>query len=145
MFYDDDRFDDQDNRQSEDNDKEQNEDLNEEEKQVALAHEEGHIWNDHLVKDNILGNDVIPVLESVHSAPGTPLIEKVPAVIMPDKSVGVVHKSGDRLIMESLPVSGFTDPVVQVHQLLRILQIAILLFPRPFSHCVYLLHDHKRQ
>lgn len=36
-----------------------NDGLNEEEKQVALAHEEGHIWNDHLVKDNILGNDVI--------------------------------------------------------------------------------------
>lgn len=36
-----------------------NEGLNEEERQVALAHEEGHIWNDHLVKDNILGNDVI--------------------------------------------------------------------------------------
>ncbi len=33
--------------------------LNEEERTVALAHEEGHIWNDHMLKDNILGNDVI--------------------------------------------------------------------------------------
>ncbi len=36
-----------------------NENLNEDEKQVALAHEEGHIWNDHLTKDSIIGNDVI--------------------------------------------------------------------------------------
>lgn len=36
-----------------------NEGLNEEERQVALAHEEGHIWNDHLIRNNILGNDVI--------------------------------------------------------------------------------------
>lgn len=33
--------------------------LNEEERQVTLAHEEGHIWNDHLTKNNVIGNDVI--------------------------------------------------------------------------------------
>ena len=36
-----------------------NDSLNEDEKQIALAHEEGHIWNDHLTKDSIIGNDVI--------------------------------------------------------------------------------------
>ena len=35
------------------------EDLTEDERLVALAHEEGHIWNDHLTKDNIIGRDVI--------------------------------------------------------------------------------------
>ena len=35
------------------------EDLTEEERILALAHEEGHIWNDHLVRDSILGNDVV--------------------------------------------------------------------------------------
>ena len=35
------------------------EDLVEDERLVALAHEEGHIWNDHLTKDNIIGRDVI--------------------------------------------------------------------------------------
>ena len=41
-----------------------NEDLNEEERLVALAHEEGHIWNDHLTKDNVIGNDVIQEYEA---------------------------------------------------------------------------------
>ena len=36
-----------------------NESLNEEETLIALAHEEGHIWNDHLVKDSVIGNDVV--------------------------------------------------------------------------------------
>lgn len=35
------------------------EDLTEEERQITLAHEEGHIWNDHLIQAGILGNDVI--------------------------------------------------------------------------------------
>ena len=35
------------------------EDLTEEERQVALSHEEGHIWNGHLTRDNIIGEDVI--------------------------------------------------------------------------------------
>ena len=41
-----------------------NENLNEEERLVALAHEEGHIWNDHLTKDNVIGNDVIQEYEA---------------------------------------------------------------------------------
>lgn len=41
-----------------------NEGLNEEERLVALAHEEGHIWNDHLTKDNVIGNDVIQEYEA---------------------------------------------------------------------------------
>lgn len=36
-----------------------NESLNEEEKQIVLAHEQGHIWNGHMTKDHIFGNDVI--------------------------------------------------------------------------------------
>lgn len=35
------------------------EDFTEEERQITLAHEEGHIWNDHLIQAGILGNDVI--------------------------------------------------------------------------------------
>lgn len=35
------------------------EDLNEDERTIVLAHEEGHIWNGHLSRDNVLGDDVI--------------------------------------------------------------------------------------
>lgn len=35
------------------------EDLNDEERTVVLAHEEGHIWNNHLTRNSILGNDVV--------------------------------------------------------------------------------------
>ena len=35
------------------------EDLNDEERTVVLAHEEGHIWNQHMHKDNAIGTDVI--------------------------------------------------------------------------------------
>ena len=38
--------------------------LNEEEKQIVLAHEEGHIWNDHLSKECVLGNDVVQEYEA---------------------------------------------------------------------------------
>ena len=82
----------------------------------------------------ILGNDVIPVLESVHSAPGAPLIEKVPAVVVPDKSVGIIHQAGHRLIVEMLTVDGGGNLLVQLAQFLRILQITILFFLGPFSH-----------
>lgn len=36
-----------------------NEDLSEEEKLVVLAHEEGHIWHNHLRGDSVFGVDVI--------------------------------------------------------------------------------------
>lgn len=35
------------------------EDLNDEERTVVLAHEQGHIWNQHMHKDNAIGADVI--------------------------------------------------------------------------------------
>jgi len=35
------------------------EDLNDEERTVVLAHEEGHIWINHLTENSILGNDVV--------------------------------------------------------------------------------------
>ena len=35
------------------------EDLNDEERTVVLAHEEGHIWNQHMHKDNAIGADVV--------------------------------------------------------------------------------------
>ena len=35
------------------------EDLNDNERTVVLAHEEGHIWNQHMHKDNAIGIDVI--------------------------------------------------------------------------------------
>ena len=35
------------------------EDLNDEERTIVLAHEEGHIWNDHMSADSILGKDII--------------------------------------------------------------------------------------
>ncbi|MBQ8075791.1 MAG: ImmA/IrrE family metallo-endopeptidase [Oscillospiraceae bacterium] len=35
------------------------EDLNEEERIVALAHEEGHIWNRHMNRQSVIGEDVI--------------------------------------------------------------------------------------
>ena len=38
--------------------------LTEEEKQIVLAHEEGHIWNDHLSKECVLGNDVVQEYEA---------------------------------------------------------------------------------
>lgn len=40
------------------------EDLTEEESVIALAHEEGHIWNDHMTKDSIIGNDVVQEYEA---------------------------------------------------------------------------------
>lgn len=41
-----------------------NEDLNDEERTIVLAHEEGHIWSEHLSKDDILGKDVIQEYEA---------------------------------------------------------------------------------
>lgn len=41
-----------------------NEALNEEERQIVLAHEQGHIWNDHMEKDYIFGNDVVQEYEA---------------------------------------------------------------------------------
>lgn len=38
--------------------------LTEEEKLIVLAHEEGHIWNDHLSKECVLGNDVVQEYEA---------------------------------------------------------------------------------
>ena len=35
------------------------EDLNDEERTVVLAHEQGHIWNQHMHKDDAIGADVI--------------------------------------------------------------------------------------
>lgn len=40
------------------------EDLNEEERVVILAHEEGHIWNQHMHKDSPIGVDVIHEYEA---------------------------------------------------------------------------------
>lgn len=40
------------------------EDLNEEEKTIVLAHEEGHIWNGHLQKNSIFGEDVVQEKEA---------------------------------------------------------------------------------
>ena len=50
---------------------------------------------------------------------------------MPHKPVRIVHQACHRLVVKSLAVSGFRDPVIQFLELLRILQIAILLFPCP--------------
>lgn len=41
-----------------------NEALNEEEKQIVLAHEQGHIWNGHMAEDCIFGNDVLQEYEA---------------------------------------------------------------------------------
>ena len=35
------------------------EDLNEEERTIALAHEEGHIWCGHMARKNVFGEDVV--------------------------------------------------------------------------------------
>ena len=82
----------------------------------------------------VLGNNVIPVLESVNSPPGAPLIEKVPAVVMPDKTVGVVHQPGHSLIVKSLSVLGPADSVIKLLELLRVFQIAIFFLSCPLSH-----------
>ena len=86
----------------------------------------------------ILGDDVIPMLQAVDRAPGTPLIEKMPAVVVPHKPVRIVHQAGDCLIVKGLPVNRSADPVIQLLKFLRILQIAILLFFSPYSHVLYL-------
>lgn len=36
-----------------------NKGLNEEEKLIVLTHEEGHIWNKHMTRNNVFGEDVI--------------------------------------------------------------------------------------
>ena len=82
----------------------------------------------------VFGNNMIPVLEPVHCPPGTPLIEKMPAVVVPDKAVGIVHQTGHRLIVEVLAVDGGGNFLIQLAQFLRILQITILFLPGPFSH-----------
>lgn len=41
-----------------------NEALTEEEKQIVLAHEQGHIWNGHMTKDHVFGDDVIQEYEA---------------------------------------------------------------------------------
>ena len=82
----------------------------------------------------VFGDDVVPVLEPVHGAPGTPLVEQMPPVVMPDKTVGIVHQAGHRLNMEMLAIDGFRDPSIQFLQLLRILQITVFFFLRPFPH-----------
>ena len=80
----------------------------------------------------ILGHDMIPMLQAVNRAPGTPLIEQMPAVVKPHEAVGVVHESGHRLIMKCLAVTGASDPVIQSHQLLGILQVSVFFFSCPF-------------
>ena len=40
------------------------EDLNDEERTIVLAHEEGHIWNDHMSADSILGKNIIQEYEA---------------------------------------------------------------------------------
>jgi len=40
------------------------EDLNEEERTIALAHEEGHIWCGHMARNNTFGEDVIQEYEA---------------------------------------------------------------------------------
>ena len=41
------------------------EDLNDNERTVVLAHEEGHIWNQHMHKDNAIGTGVHPLLITI--------------------------------------------------------------------------------
>lgn len=41
-----------------------NESLNEEERVIVLAHEEGHIWHDHMQRENRVGEDVIQEYEA---------------------------------------------------------------------------------
>lgn len=40
------------------------EDLNEEELCIVLAHEEGHIWNGHMVQNSVFGTDVVQEYEA---------------------------------------------------------------------------------
>lgn len=40
------------------------EDLNEEERCIVLAHEEGHIWNGHMVQNSVFGTDVVQEYEA---------------------------------------------------------------------------------
>lgn len=40
------------------------EDLTEEEKRIALAHEEGHIWNGHMMQKNVFGEDILQEYEA---------------------------------------------------------------------------------
>lgn len=41
-----------------------NESLTEEEKQIVLSHEQGHIWNGHMTKEHVFGNDVMQEYEA---------------------------------------------------------------------------------
>ena len=87
---------------------------------------------------------MVPVLNPMNRSPGTPLIKQMPLIIMPYKAIGIIHQTSHGLIMKCLAVTGASDPVIQSHQLLGILQVSVFFFSCPFfqTPCPLLRYIH---
>ena len=77
---------------------------------------------------------MIPVLQPVHRAPGTPLVAQVPGALVQREAVGVAGQPGDGLHVPGLPVGRGLGPFVEVPDVLRPLEHAIPLLAGPFLH-----------
>ena len=87
-----------------------------------------------LPRHKVLRGGVIPVFQSVHGAPRTPLIEQVPQPVVKHESVGIVQKARDGLDVILLAVVRPDDAFVQFADLLFVFQHAIPFFPGPRPH-----------
>ena len=84
--------------------------------------------------NKVMGNDVVPVFQAVNSAPGTPLVEKVPGSVKAGKAVGIVQEAGDGLVVEMLTPDGRRGLPVQRLQFAGVCEITVGRFPGPDMH-----------
>ena len=82
----------------------------------------------------ILGDHMIPILQSVHRPPRCPLVKQMPFPFMIHKTIRIARQPCDRLHMEFLPVNGFRNALVQIRNLVRALQHPVTLLQCPFFH-----------
>ena len=98
-----------------------------------------------LPDDQVLRRYMVPVLETMHRAPWTPLIEKMPKPVVLYKAVRIARQSRYRLDVICLPVYRCGVSVVQLTDVFRAFQNTITLLQCPFSHvCLLILISCQR-
>ena len=85
--------------------------------------------------DQVFAGHVIPVLQSVYSAPGTPLVEEMPDPLVKGEPVGIAGKPRHRLNVIRLAVYGLRNPFMKLPDLLGALKHSVPFFSGPFLHC----------
>ena len=77
---------------------------------------------------------VIPVFQSVNGTPRCPLVIEVPLSFVIGKSVRVRGKTGHRLNVVGLAVTGFLNAFIEVRDLVRAYEHSVAFFESPLLH-----------